>query len=567
MILVIYIFGALIALLVLALFFVPALIDEQAIIDLAQDQVRQSTGGELSVDGDLELSLFPSLALNLGSTTIDLPPQNDEGSRLIATAGEVDVGLSFAALISGADEVGDIRLNDANIKLLDSSGNLQTQVTLNTLMAQGLNIADKPMVLQGDITVSGDSDSEPMVISFDGAVRVPKNLDRVTLVGLNTRVTGALSEPLSTELSGIANLSPLNADLDLVVNSPGGKIDGDLVYSAGGSPEIDLDFRSDALNLDRIQPANTDTGDEPASASPEQPATDSVPARAPPLPLAVGPLKDLDLRLKISAGTLISAGQTVGNAQLLVRVVDGVTELEYLRGVLHEGQLDTRMTVDVRKPNVKVALSGGLKGVELNSLLTSMGKSDTAAGYVDMDWDVDTQGTTALDLQTGLDGDLNVQGRNVEITSASAQELVCTAIAQIQQTALTNDMPPTTKLSALTASIRFEDGQAKLAPLDMGTTGLAINGQGAASLATLDFAATLKAQVNEELTALDEGCRVDERYAGLDLPVDCAGNLNDQAGNLCRVNVERIAQQLLEREARSKLGEKASNALNKLFGN
>ena len=567
MILVIYIFGALIALLVLALFFVPALIDEQAIIDLAQDQVRQSTGGELSVDGDLELSLFPSLALNLGSTTIDLPPQNDEGSRLIATAGEVDVGLSFAALISGADEVGDIRLNDANIKLLDSSGNLQTQVTLNTLMGQGLNIADQPMVLQGDITVSGDSDSEPMVISFDGAVRVPKNLDRVTLVGLNTLVTGALSEPLSTELSGIANLSPLNADLDLVVNSPGGKIDGDLVYSAGGSPEIDLDFRSDALNLDRIQPANADTGDEPASASPEQPATDSVPARAPPLPLAVGPLKDLDLRLKISAGTLISAGQTVGNAQLLVRVVDGVTELEYLRGVLHEGQLDTRMTVDVRKPNVKVALSGGLKGVELNSLLTSMGKSDTAAGYVDMDWDVDTQGTTALDLQTGLDGDLNVQGRNVEITSASAQELVCTAIAQIQQTALTNDMPPTTKLSALTASIRFEDGQAKLAPLDMGTTGLAINGQGAASLATLDFAATLKAQVNEELTALDEGCRVDERYAGLDLPVDCAGNLNDQAGNLCRVNVERIAQQLLEREARSKLGEKASNALNKLFGN
>lgn len=574
MIVVIYLLGGLIALLVLALVFIPALIDEQAIIDLAQQQVRQATGGELSVDGDLELSLFPTLELNLGSTTVDLPPQNAEGSRLIATAGEVDVGLSFVALLSGADEVGDIRLSDANIKLLDSSGNLQTQITLNTLMAQGLNIADQPMVLQGDITVTGDRDSEPMVINFDGAVRVPKSLDRVTLVGLDTRVTGALTEPLSTELSGIAHLSPLNADLDLIVNSPGGRIDGDLVYSASGSPEIDLDFRSDALNLDRIQPANAGTGDQPASASPEQPAADPVPARAPPIPLPVGPLKDLDLRLKISAGTLVSAGQTVGNAQVLVRVVDGVTELEYLRGVLHEGQLDTRMTVDVRKPNVKVALSGGLKGVELNSLLTSIGKSDTAAGYVDMDWDIDTQGTTAPELQTGLDGDLNVQGRNVEITSVSAQELVCTAIAQMQQTTLTNDMPPTTKLSALTARIRFDDGQAKLAPLDMGTTGIAINGEGAASLATLDFAATLKAQVNEELTALDEGCKVDERYAGLDLPVDCAGNLSDQTGNLCRVNVEGIAQQLLEREARSKLekeadklGDKAGGVLKKFFGN
>ncbi|MEK9542994.1 MAG: AsmA family protein, partial [Luminiphilus sp.] len=288
MILVIYLLGGLIALLVLALVFIPALIDEQAIIDLAQQQVRQATGGELSVDGDLELSLFPTLELNLGSTTIDLPPQNAEGSRLIASAGEVDVGLSFVALLSGADEVGDIRLNDANIKLLDSSGNLQTQVTLNTLMAQGLNIADQPMVLQGDITVTGGSNSEPMVINFDGAVRVPKTLDRVTLLGLDTRVTGALTEPLSTELTGIANLSPLNADLDLVVNSPGGRIDGDLVYSASGSPEIDLDFRSDALNLDRIQPANAETGDEPASGNAEQPAADPVPARAPPLPLPVG---------------------------------------------------------------------------------------------------------------------------------------------------------------------------------------------------------------------------------------------------------------------------------------
>ena len=68
MILVIYLLGGLIALLVLALVFIPALIDEQAIIDLAQQQVRQATGGELSVDGDLELSLFPTLELNLGST-------------------------------------------------------------------------------------------------------------------------------------------------------------------------------------------------------------------------------------------------------------------------------------------------------------------------------------------------------------------------------------------------------------------------------------------------------------------------------------------------------------------
>ena len=573
MILILYILGGLIALVVLALVFLPAFIDEQAVINLAQEQVRQATGGELRVDGELDLNLFPELKLNLGSTTIDLPPQNAEGSRLVATAEEVDIGLSLLALLQGADEVGDIRLSGAEVRLLDANGDLQTQLVLSELLAKNLNIADQPMTIQGGITVSSDDDAEPLTVDFDGAIRIPKSLDRITLVGLDTQIVGALSEPVSTRLTGTADLAPLKADLDLSVDSPGGIVEADLLYSTGGSPEIDLDFRSERLDLDRLQSANAGP-DGGETASEAQPDTAPAPAQAPPIPVAVGPLKDLDLQLKVSAGTLVSAGQTVSNAQLLLRVVDGITELEYLRGVLHEGQLDTRMTVDVRQPKVKVSLSGGLKGVELNSLLSSIGTTDTAAGYVDMDWDIDTEGETAPALQTGLDGELNVQGRNVEVTSVSAQELVCTAIAQIQQTTLTNAMPETTDISALTARVRFDDGQARLDPLELGTTGIAISGDGAASLSTLDFAATLKAQVNDELEALDEACRVDERYAGLDLPINCAGNLTDQTGNLCRVDVEDIARQLLEREARSKiekeadkLGEKAGNALKKLFGN
>ncbi len=408
-------------------------------------------------------------------------------------------------------------------------------------------------------------------------MRVPSTFDQVTLDGFSTEIIGALSAPVKTELSGTAKLSPLSADLDLNVNSPGGVIDADLNYNVAASPQIDLDFRSERLDLDRLQPANQGDGAADDSAAPSTPTTPgNSPASPapPPMPLPVGPLKDLDMQLTISAGSLISAGQTVTNAQLLLRVVNGISDLEYLRGTLHEGQLDTQLTVDVRQPTVKVALAGGLKGVELNSLLTSLEKSDTAAGYVDMAWDIDTAGTSAQALQEGLDGELNVNGRNVEITSVSAQSLLCSAVAQIQQTALTQTFPETTEVTALDMKVRFEDGQAQLAPLNLGTPGVAVSGVGTASLATLDFAATLQAQVNKELEAIDPACRIDDRYTGLDLPVNCAGNLADETGNLCRVDVEAIALQLLEREARSKvekqvdkLGEKAGNALKKLFGN
>lgn len=576
MLVLLFIVGALIALVVVGLAVLPMFIDEQAIINLAQQQVRETTGGELVIEGNVDLALFPELKINLGSTTIDLPPQTEGASRLVITAQEVDVGLSVLAIASGADEVGDVHLSGADVKVLDSQGMLQTQLTVTDLVAQGLNIAGQPIGLNGALAIAPDPQSQPIQIRFNGAIRIPSTLDRVTLDGLNTEIIGALSEPVQTELSGSANLSPLSADLKLNVDSPGGLIDADLNYNVAASPQIDLNFRSERLDLDRIQPANQNDNAGNTESSSSAAVTANTPASPapPPLPLPVGPLKDLDMQLAISAGSLISAGQTVTNAQLLLRVVDGISDLKYLRGTLHEGQLDTRLTVDVRKPVAQVSLTGGLKGVELNSLLTSLDKPDTAAGHVDMDWTIDTAGASAQALQEGLDGVLNVNGRNAEITSVSAQTLMCTAVAQIQQTTLTQSFPETTEVSTLDMKVVFADGQARLAPLSLGTPGVAISGVGTASLASLDFAATLKAQINEELEAIDPACRIDDRYTGLDLPVNCAGNLADEAGNLCRVDIEAIATQLLEREARSKfekeaekLGEKASSALKKLFGN
>jgi uncharacterized protein involved in outer membrane biogenesis len=537
------------------------MIDEQAVLGLAQQQIREATGGELVVEGDLDLALFPQVIVNLGPTTIDLPPQGADGSRLLAKATEINIGLSLIGALSGADEVGEVRLAGTEVTLFGEDGSVESQVTVSELTAQGLNMADQPMTIQGAIALSSGTDADPLSLKFSGRVRVPPGLDRVTLEGLDTQINGALTEPVSASLSGVANLAPLNADLDLSVQSPGGAIDGDLLYTAKGSPQIDLDFRSDSLNLDRLQPASSGAS-EPAMATGDQ----EPPTNPPPMPLPVGPLKDLDLQLKITAGELITSGQTITSAQLFLRVVDGVSDLEYLRGVLHEGQLDTRLTVDVNEPEAEVVLKGGLKGVELNSLLTSLDKPNTAAGYVDMDWSVNTEGESAQDLQLALDGVLNMGGRNVEITSASAQDLMCQAIAKINREALTQPMPPTTEVAEMTLQVKFDDGQAKLTQLDLATPGVAIQGKGAASLSTLDFAATLEASVSEELEQLDPACRVDERYTALRLPVNCAGNLTDETGNLCRVDVEDIARQLLENEARSKLEEKAGSALRKLFG-
>ena len=58
---------------------------------------------------------------------------------------------------------------------------------------------------------------------------------------------------------------------------------------------------------------------------------------------------------------------------------------------------------------------------------------------------------------------------------------------------------------------------------------------------------------------------IDQRYAGVDWPVDCAGNLSSEAGASCKVDVATIAEQILANEAKQQvqdaIEEKADHSL------
>lgn len=557
--------GVVIAIVVLGLLILPSFIDEQQIIALAQEQVRKSTGGELSVDGDARLTLLPSLSIALNSTTIDLPGQPETSGRTLASVGSLEIGLSPVALLLGKTEVGEVVLTNTDLQRFNLDGTLATQLTLDELVVDDLNIANNPTRLRATLQVANLAGGKPINVALNGVVRVPQALDRIELDTLTTDISGLLSQDIKTALSGVVELSPLRATLDLVANLPGGDIDGDLLYGREQSPQIDLSFHTGQLDLDQLSP--------PGSNSASNEANKSSDIKPPPVPLPIGPLRNLDLRLAVTADALISNGQTISDAQLSLRAVDGVSDLQYLRGVLHQGQLDTAMMIDVRQPTAKVTLKGGLNGVNIDSFAASLGAANTAVGRVDMNWDLATKGTTTEDLRLRLDGKMTLEGSNVELLPVSAQAKMCAAIAKINQQALTQTMPTTTKIAALSAELTFGKQQARVSTLELATPGIVMSGSGAASLRDLTFQLGINAAINEELEALDEACRVEERYMAIDWPVKCVGNLGGDATKWCAIDRESIVKQLLANEAKSKLqkqadklGEKAGNALKKLFG-
>jgi uncharacterized protein involved in outer membrane biogenesis len=639
MLIILWILGALLALAVLAAVLLPIFIDEQALTELAAEQVRANTGGELVINGQTDISFFPRFGLRLEDVELDLPAQTEYDVAIAASVDEVEVGLSLLPLLSGTVDVGTIiiagiaaditeakalppapepmpsmsdreweqrgklirrtkaqerqrqldeggrfsgigilaeaiRIDDVTVKIRSWEGDLTNHIVVKTLSLADVNTQDEPMRLDGAVTVLGDGSAVPLEITLDGSIRLASDLSRLRLDQLQTTVEGALTEPVINTLSGNFTMTPAKADFAIDTRLPGGDVSGQLVWSPLESPEIKLDITTERLDLDQIHPATpAQTNAIAKEVAPKETATAPKPVAGPtsvPAPLPVGPLRDLDLALRVAADHLIVSGQSINTAQVSMVVRDGVTDIDYVRGVLHEGQLDTRITLNARRPIVEADIEGGLKGVNMDSLLASMGNTDAATGRIELAWDLDTEGASSNDLLTGLNGDLSAEGQDLVFNKIAVQGLICTAVATVNKIPPIAGLPNNTPISELRLALDFDDGAGDIETLRFATPGVVMKGSGDIALDTLDYRFRLEGQVNNDIMQVSPLCVIDQRYAGVDWPVDCQGNLSSEAGTACQIDIASVAEQILKNEAQQQLQdvieEKAGAFMKKLFG-
>jgi len=640
MLVILWIVGALVAIVVLAMLLVPMFIDEQALLEIAQEQVQTQTGGELVVEGGTELSFFPRFGLRLEGTSLSLPAQTEYDPDIEASITELDVGLSLLPLLSGNVDVGAIviagvtaditepqalppapeprpimsdrewekrgeiirqtkeqerqrqlnegggisgiailaeaiQIEDITVIQRTRDGELSNEIRIAALTLTNVNTRNEPMQLEGALTVLGDGSTTPLDIALDGAIRIASDFSKIEIQDLQTEVIGALTKPVQSALNGTFVMTPAKADFTLSASLPGGDVTGQLVWSALESPEVKLDISTARLDADQIQPApppaSAATGSAPATEAP--PAT--TPARSEagisaPVPLPVGPLRDLDLEMRVAADELIAGGQTISDAQVFMRVLDGVANIDYIRGVLHQGQLDTRVMLNARRPVVEAEVEGGLKGVNMDLLLASMGNTDAASGRIEMGWDHETEGVTADDLMAALDGDVTANGQDLMLQKVSVQGLVCNAVAIVNKIPPISGLPTNTPITDLSLAVDFDDGLGDIEKLRFSTPGVVMKGSGDIDLSSMDFGFRMEGQVNNEIMEVSPLCVIDQRYAGVDWPVDCAGNLASESGAACKVDVATIAEQILKNEAQQQMQdtieEKAGSFIKKLFG-
>jgi AsmA protein len=111
-----YVAAGLIGLIVIALVLVVILVDPNDYRDRLAQLVKEKTGRELTLTGDLKLSVFPWIAIETGAASLGDAP--GFGPEPFVSIREARVGVRLIPLLSGRIEVGNVKLDGARIRLI-----------------------------------------------------------------------------------------------------------------------------------------------------------------------------------------------------------------------------------------------------------------------------------------------------------------------------------------------------------------------------------------------------------------------------------------------------------------
>lgn len=603
--------GLLLLIVVAAVILVPMLVDKDKVLELATTALYEQTGARLAVNGDVALSVFPTLGISLSDAAITLPEKSQPDLRI----GSLQIGVQLMPLLSrqvaidtfsltgltarieGTEEqpaldtsklsdaqldafyakrrktmaaagesagaeaalsvpmslnVKRLTVTDSQLELVDPATGNSTLVNLVQLEAIGLNLDGRSMPLNVTVQLPGE---QTMEVVLKGDIRVDQSSQIANLDKLKVTVTGATAATLKLTTSGVINLSRQTADLQLDIDLGETKGEGTLRYANFESPQIDS-----KLHLNLFDPALLALAGPEAAGSG---AGETSSTGDEPLPLDA--IRAIDTRAELRIDQARFDAHTVQNLQLKLRAVDGIIQLTQLTGELHGGKLAAQATFNGKHNTATVDTSGSVTALDIATALAAAEATTAVTGSADLNWQLTSKGRTSNELTAAMMGPITLATTEVVLQGTSVEKLLCQAVALTNKESLTATFPTSTRFKTLGAKIQLADGQAALQPLQAELPQIALLGSGKLDFLSQDFSATFKASLSPELEELDHACRVSKRLTAISWPVNCAGNVATEPGDWCSVDAEKIITDLAVNEGKRKLEKKANKFLNKLL--
>jgi AsmA protein len=459
--------------------------------------VKSSTGRDLSLPGDIHLSIFPSIALELGPATLGNPP-GFSMSQPFASLQRAALRVRVLPLLHHQLDVGKVEIDGLDLHLLKNA-----QGHGNWAMPAQKTAAPAPQESGSQMTLGGiggvvvkDSrvSYQDMVVS-----RVNVNIGHVaTNIPVPVRwsfdVTsspGARPIPLSGSAtlqydSKTAHLSALDARID------DSTLRGNAAVTNLTTGAMSFDLSIDRIDLDRYMSPASKSREAAAGPAAQPGAAQS--AQATQLPTSA--LKTLQLSGRLAIGSATLYHMKLSQVDVGLAANDGVLHIMPASARLYGGSSTGDVTVDAHGSVPVLHLNENLAGVDVQPLLMDFAKLNRVSGRGNVTMSITAHGNTTAALTSSLDGHAAASLADGAIQGIDLWSAINSAVALAQRHSLpASGGGDSTRFDAFKASADLSNGVASTKDLDIASGDLHVTGQGTTNLVSGAVAYHLNATI------------------------------------------------------------------------
>ena len=478
--------GCLIVVLIAAVIALQLLVHPNDYKGRIQAAVKSSTGRDLSLPGDIHLSIFPSLAVKLGPVSLGNPP-GFTSAQPFASIQHAALRVRLLPLLHRRLDVGRIVIDGLDLRLLKNArgqGNWAMPAAKPTTPTPQQSGASQ-------VTLAGIAGIviKNSRVSYQDMVADHVNVD-IGHVAASTEVpvkwkidltTGAGAHPMA--LSGnatleydakTAHLSSLDARVD------DSTLRGSAAVTNLTTGAMSFDLSLDHIDLDRyLTPASK------SAHTSAQPAPQSVGGGAQATELPTSALKTLQLHGKLAIGSAIIDRIKLSQVAVGLAADGGVLHVNPATAKLYNGTSEGTVTLDAHGDVPALQLNENLSGVDIEPLLQDFAKLNRISGRGNVTLNLTGHGKTAPAIVGSLDGHAAVNLAKGAIDGLDLWAAVNSAVALAQRHTLPTGVTGSTnstRFDVFKASADLTNGIASTKDLEITSGDLRVTGQGTTNL-------------------------------------------------------------------------------------
>jgi AsmA protein len=442
--------------------------------------VRNSTGRNLSLTGNIHLAVFPSIALELGPASLGNPP-GFSSSQPFASLRRVSLSVRLLPLLHHQLEVGKVEIDGLDLRLLKNGrgeGNWSMPASKTPPAPQSPGSSEVALGGIGGVVLKNSRVSYQDLVVNDVDLDIGRVGSGVAIpVKWSLAVTtdaGAKPIPLSGNATleygaNSAHLSSLDARID------DSTVRGNAAVSNLATGAMSFDLSIDRIDLDRYL----------GTAKPSKPAPQTAAASSQPTELPTSALKTLQLDGKLAIGSATLHGMKLTQVEVGLEANKGILHIDPASARLYGGTSTGNVTLDAQSAVPVLHLDESLTGIDVKPLLVDFMKFNRFSGRGNVTLNVAARGNTTAALLSSLNGHVATNIANGAIEGLDLWSAINSAVSLAQKHTLpTGGMGNSTRFDAFRASADLTNGIASTKDLDISSGDLHVTGQGTTNLVT-----------------------------------------------------------------------------------